>query len=285
MPGTKKALVLVAVLMALSGCFVRKRPVYVPATHPNHPPLTATKEQLIHRIHDASDPIESFLVRVDMSPSTGGLSKGVVTDYATLPGYIVYQRPDNLRVIGHDPVMNSTIFDMVSTGRKFRLYIPSKQRFIIGDNDAPPRSKNELENLRPGSFLAALMIDPPDPEKDITILEDDTTETRAVYILLVIRRVGDDYRLVRNVYFDRYTLQISRQKTFDASGRIASETNYSNWKNYGHAYFASDIDVKRPQENYEVELNVISMKINPPNVSADRFVLEQPPGTQLQEMR
>jgi hypothetical protein len=285
MPATERALVLVAVLVALTGCFVRKRVVFAPGSHPNQPPLTATKEQLIHRIHEASDPIESFLVRVDMSPSTGGPSKGVVTDYATLPGYIVYQRSDDLRVIVQDPVMSSTIFDMVSTGREFRLYIPSKQRFIIGDNGAPPRSKNELENLRPSTFLTALMVDPPDSEKDITILEDDTNETKAVYILLVIRRVGDDYRLVRNIYFDRYTLQISRQKTFDASGRIASETNYSNWKGYGHASFPSDIDIKRPQENYEVELNVISMKMNPPNVAADRFVLEQPQGTELHVLR
>ena len=89
----------------------------------------------------------------------------------------------------------------------------------------------------------------------------------------------------RNIYFDRYTLQIIRQKTFDPSGRIASETQYSNWKGYGHTSFASDIDIKRPQENYEVQLNVISMKMNPPNVTPDRFVLDQPPGTELQEVR
>lgn len=285
MPGARKAVVLIGALLALAGCFVRKRMVFVPGGHPNHPPLTATKDQLIRRIHDMSDPIESFLMRVNMSPSSGGASKGMVTDYATFPGYVVYQRPRDIRVIGQDPVMNNTIFDMVSRGREFRIYIPSKKRFIAGDNQAPPRSKNQLENLRPSAFLTALMIDPPDPETDISILEDDTSDTKAVYILLIVRRVGEEYRLVRNIYFDRYTLQIIRQKTFDPLGRMTSETQYSNWKGYGHTSFASDVDIKRPQENYEVQLNVINMKMNPPNVTSERFVLDQPPGTELQEVR
>jgi hypothetical protein len=123
MPGARKAVVLIAALLALVGCFVRKRVVFVSGGHPNHPPLTETKDQLIRRIHDMSDPIESFLMRVNMSPSSGGASKGVVTDYATFPGYVVYQRPRDIRVIGQDPLMNNTIFDMVSRGREFRIYI------------------------------------------------------------------------------------------------------------------------------------------------------------------
>lgn len=291
MSGTRKRLAMIGILLILlAGCFVRRRAVVTPGPHPGRPPLTATKEELIRRIHSASDPIKSFLMRVNMAPSTGSPYSGVITDYASTGAYILYLKgapdgPDEIRILGQDPLMSTTIFDMVSKGREFRIHIPRKNRFIVGDNEAPPRSKNELENMRPIAFLKALLIDPPDPETEITLLEDDTNEGKAVYVLLLIRRDGDQYRLVRNVYFDRYTLQIIRQKTFDPSGSIVSETAYSNWKGYDRISFPSDIDMKRPQENYEVQLNVISMKMNPSNVTPGRFVLDQPPGTQLVEVR
>jgi hypothetical protein len=270
------------VLMMLAGCFVRRRTVISTGPRPSHPPLTATKEELIHRLRDISNPVDSFLMKVNMVPSVGSQFAGVITDYATIGAYVLFQRPDDLRIIGQDPVMNHTIFDMVSSGREFRIYIPSKNLFVIGDNEAPPaKSKNALENLRPKAFLTALLIDPPDPETDIVLVEDDTNETKSVYILLIVRRDGDQYRLARNVYFDRYTMQVTRQKTFDSSGNIVSEAAYSNWKNYDGISFPSDMDFKRPQENYEVQMRVISMEMNPRNVTPDRFILKQPPGSRL----
>jgi len=286
MSGTQKRLaVILFTLVVLTGCLVRKREVITAGPHPSRPPLTATKEELIGRIHDTSDPIESFLMSVNLAPSTGSQYKGVITDYATVAAYILFQRPDDIRIIGQDPVMHTTLFDMVSSGSEFRIHIPRKNRFIIGDNQAPASSKNDLENMRPAAILKALLIDPPDPETEITLLEDDTNESKAVYILLIVRPDRDQYRLVRNVYFDRYTLQILRQKTFEPDGRITSETRYSNWKGYDRVSFPSDIDLKRPQENYEVQFHVISMKLNPSDVTPGKFLLEQPPGTQLQQLR
>ena len=291
MSGTRKRLAIIGItLILLAGCLVRRRAVVTPGPHPNRPPLTATKEELVRRIHSVSDPIERFLMRANLAPSAGSPYRGVITDYATIGAYILYLKgapdgPDEIRILGQDPLTSTTIFDMVSKGREFRIRIPRKNRFIIGDNEAPPRSRNELENMRPVAFLKALIIDPPDPEKEIALLEDDTNESKAVYILLLIRRDGDQYRLVRNVYFDRYTLQIIGQKTFDLFGQITSETIYSGWKGYGGISFPSDIDIKRPQENYEVQLNVISMKMNTSDVTPDKFILDQPPGTQLQEVR
>jgi hypothetical protein len=269
--------------LLLSGCFVRKRVVIASVPSPGHPPLIATKEELIRRIHDASDSNESFLMQVTMAASKGGQDHGVIIDYATIGGQILYRRPDQIRVIGQDPLMNTTIFDMVSKNSVFSLHIPSRNRFLVGDNDAPPASKNQWENMRPGAFLRALVIDPPDP--DSSLLENDTNDLKAVYILLMIRRDNDQFRLVRNIYFDRYTLDITRQKTFDLSGNSTSETTYSGWKRYGQASFPTNIDIKRPQENFEVQLSVTSMAMNSPNVTPEKFVLDQPTGTQLQQLQ
>jgi len=271
--------------LILTSCFVQHRVVKQPGATPNRPTLTATKEQLIERIHAASDPIQSFNMRADMAPSVGSLNGGELTDYATVRAFVLFRRPEDIRVVGLDPVVHSTtIFDMVSTGNEFRVSIPSKNRFIEGNNDAPPDSKNKLANLRPSAFLNALIIAPPNPD-DLTMVEDDTDETKATYILFMVRREGENLHLERAVYFDRHTLVIGRQKTFDAKGDTVSETKYSDWKQYGDIFFPSLIQIRRPQDGYEVTMTVIDMKINTADVTEDKFVLEQPAGSTLERLK
>ncbi len=249
------------------------------------PLLSARKEELIEKIHQISDPIQSFTMKTDMSPSVGSLYGGQVTDYPTISGFILFRKPDDIRVVGLDLVIHSTAFDMVSTGNEFRVSIPSRNQFIEGRNDAPATSKNKLENLRPAAFLTALLISPPDPNKDIVFVEDDTNETKAVYILKMIRRDGEQYHPVRNVYFDRYTLQINRQKTFDADGNILSETKYDGWAAHNGVQFPSSIDIERPKDGYEVVLHVTDLKINTPEITSEKFVLNAPPGAQIKHLQ
>jgi hypothetical protein len=282
----RKLLAILPVLcIFLSGCLVRRRVVAPAGEKIPRPLLTATKQELLQRIHLISDPIQSFTMKVDMSPSVGGIYGGQVTDYPTISGFIFFLRPDNIRVVGLDPVIHSTAFDMASTGNQFRVYIPVKSQFIEGKNDAPANSKNKLENLRPSAFLTALLINPPDPNTGITFVEDDTSETKAVYILMTIGHDGDHYYPVRNIYFDRYTLQINRQKTFDTEGEILSETRYSNWTNHKGIQFPSTIDIQRPKDGYELVLQVTDLKINGGDVTPAKFTLNQPPGSQLRRLQ
>lgn len=274
-------LVSLGVLLS-SSCLVRRRVVPLPGKpKENRPLLTATKEELIQRIHQASDPIQSFTIKADMAPSIGELYGGKVTDYATITGFVLFMRPDEIRVIGQDPVIHSTLFDMVSRGNDFRVSLPTKSQFVEGTNNAPATSANKLENLRPAAFLTSLLIMPPNGPNDLTVMEDDTNEEKAVYIVMVIHREGDKLRLVRNIYFDRYTLDINRQKTFDANGNITSDTKYAAWKPFNGIAFPTDIDIQRPQDGYELALTVLDMKINTPEVTAEKFVLNQPAGSKL----
>jgi hypothetical protein len=283
--GGKQLAVLVCVAAILSSsCLVRRRVVAPPGkTKENRPLRFASKHDLIQLIHNAWDPIQSFTMKADMAPSVGQLYGGQVTDYATITGFVLFRRPDEIRIIGQDPVIHSTLFDMVSTGNDFRVSLPTKNQFVIGANDAPATSKNKLENLRPAAFLTSLMIMPPG-EDDLTLIEDDTNETKAVYIVQVIHRDGDQLRLMRNIYFDRYTLAINRQKTFDANGYIKSDTKYAEWRVFGGTLFPTMIDVQRPQDGYELLLTVLDMKINTPEVTPEKFVLAQPPSATVKTL-
>jgi len=274
-------------LILLCSCFVRTRTVPPPGgARVNRPLLTATKEELVQRVRAVEEPIQSFSLRADISPSVGALYGGELTDYATIRASILYRKPDDIRIIGLDPVVHSaTIFDMVSTGRDFRVWIPSKNRFIEGDNEAPPSSTNKLENLRPTAFLTSLLIQPPDAKSDLTVREDDTDESKAIYILMIMRQEQGQLRVVRNIYFDRYSLEIVRQKTFTPTGEIVSETKYADWKPFGPASFPSTITIRRPLDGYEVVLDVVEMHINPPDVTNAKFILPQPAGSELHRLK
>jgi outer membrane lipoprotein-sorting protein len=268
-----------------SSCLVRTRTVAPPGKAVNLPLLKATRDELVQKVRDVSDRIKTFQMRVDLSPSVGALYGGQVTDYPTITGVVLFKRPDDIRVIGLDPVVHGTAFDMLSSGNDFRVSIPPKSEFVEGHNDTPANSPNKLENLRPDAFRTALLVAPPDLQTDIIILADDTNETKAVYILHCIRHEGEEYKLVRNLYFDRHSLKLSRQKTFDAQGYIKSDTKYSDWREYAGVPFPASIDIQRPQDGYELLLKVTDMKMNISDLGADRFVLEQPAGSQLKILK
>src|ERR1700693_6240821 len=93
-------------LMVLSSCLVRRHEVAPAAARQNRPLLTATKDELIQRVHDVSDPIQSFLMKTDLSPSITNPSEQAVTEYATIGVYVVFGNPDEIRVMGQDAVVH-----------------------------------------------------------------------------------------------------------------------------------------------------------------------------------
>lgn len=263
---------------------MRRRQVVAPGKTVNVPLLKATKEELLQRIAAVYDPVRSFQAKVDMSASVGEIYGGKVTDYATISGYVLFLKPDKIRVIGLDPVIHSTLFDMVSVANDFKVSLPPKSQFFLGANDAPANSKDKLQNLRPVAFLNALLIRTPDP-KDQVIFLDDTNEAKAVYILEFVRSEADGLKILRNVYFDRHTLEISRQKTFDLNGYITSDTIYAGWNTFAAVPFPTTVDIQRPQDGYEVQLRIAEMKMNEPSVADEKFVLTPPPGAQIKELK
>lgn len=282
-----RLLLLLSLAVALTpGCFVRHRAVTASSKGPIRPLIAASKDELIRRLHNVSDPIQSFLMTADLSPSVLDPSKGTATDYATVSAYVLFRKPDDIRILGRDPVIGSTIFDMVSNGSEFRVSIPTRKRFIIGSNTAPPTSGNKLENLRPQALVASLIVSAPDPNKDWALMENDME--RALYILLIVGHDHDEPNepvLVRQIYFDGHSLQITRQKTFEASGMIVSDSKYSDWKMFDGIPYPTNIDIQRPKDNYEVQLSVVSMKINTADLTSDKFVLKQPPDYEVRELK
>ena len=126
------ALALLAVL-PLTGCLFRSHKIEPPV---NSVQLkTATQQELIDYINTQAARIQSMQATVDIDTTVGGVKKGKVTDYQEIRGYVLARKPAMLRMIGLMPIVRNKAFDMVSDGQDFKLWIPPKNRFVVGRND------------------------------------------------------------------------------------------------------------------------------------------------------
>ena len=282
------ALVLL-VILPMSGCLFRSRKVPVRAALANL--LTATREQLVARINSEAAKIHSLNATVDIDTSVGGSTKGKITEYQEIRGYILLRQPDMLRMIGLMPIVRTRAFDMVSDGNEFKLWIPPKNRFVIGRNNViNPSATQPLENLRPQHIMDALLLHEIDPQNEIAVLENGTetvTDPRTKkqieqpdYIIDVIRRGEQGWFLSRKIVFNRTDLQPDRQIVYDKNGWVATDARYEDFKNSEGVLFPYQIQIWRPQEEYSIVLNFVKTTFNQP-LTDQQFALTQPPGSQL----
>jgi hypothetical protein len=171
---------------------------------------------------------------------------------------------------------------MVSDGTNFKLYVPARNRFLVGRNEIDQPSPNKLENLRPQHFLEALLVRPVDANRDKLLLENFTDEDNAFYVLHVVHvNGGGELQLDRTIWFNRYNLTLARQLIFDTAGNILTDARYTDWRPYDNVAYPKHIEINRPRDEYAVVIDIVKMDINK-GVSDDKFVLDQPEGTTLQ---
>jgi outer membrane lipoprotein-sorting protein len=270
--------------LAFSSCFARRRGFTRPGGKTTQTLLVADRDTLLRVVARQYAAVHDFNATVDMVPAQGSAEKNHITEYKDVRAFILFRKPADIRIIGLLPVVRSKAFDMVSNGTTFRLYLPTKSRFITGHNETRELSDNKLENLRPHQFLDALVVRPVDAQAVKLLLENFTDEDNAFYIVHEIHETPDgQLHLLRTIWFNRLDLQLARQLIFDGSGNIMSDARYSEWKAYDNVPFPKHIEINWPREESAVVIDVVKMDINK-GVSDDKFVLEQPEGTTLQDL-
>jgi hypothetical protein len=254
---------------------------------------TATLQDLVGRVNSSSALINTLNATVDIQASTGGARVGKITEYQEIRGYILARKPGWLRMVGLFPVLRNRAFDMVSDGFRFKLSIPSKNRFIVGSNEIAQPSQQPLENLRPQHIYDSLLLRPIDPESDIAVLEQEnrtitipnskTTVVQPEYVLDIVSRGVKGWFLSRKLYFSRTDLEPYRQVVFDQNGSIATDARYEDFQNYEGVEFPSHIRIRRPQEQYSVDLSILKLTANSA-LTDEQFVLNQPPGAEVVQL-
>lgn len=283
-----RLVIALTVLAPLSGC-LRSHPVESRIS--TAPLKEATEAELVERINSQAARIQTLNATVDISTAVGGWTKGKITQYQTISGYILLRKPKMLRMIGLLPVVHSRAFDMVSNGETFELSIPPKNRFIMGRNDVVTHNINQpLENLRPQNILNALLMREIDTSNEISVLENsyetipDPKKKKELqqpdYEILVIRRNDGGWYLSRKIIFSRIDLEPREQIVYDERGYVASDVHYRNFGDHDGIDFPSQVDIWRPQEEYAINLTFQKLTFNQP-LTNEQFALQQPPGAQV----
>jgi outer membrane lipoprotein-sorting protein len=282
------ALVLLTVL-PLTGCLFRSHKVEPPVTTVQL--KTATQQELIDYINTQAAAIQTMQATVDIDTTVGGVNKGKVTDYEEIRGYVLARKPAMLRMIGLMPIVRNKAFDMVSDGQAFKLWIPTKNRFVVGRNDVVTHDPAQpMENLRPQHIYDALLLRRVDPLNEIAVMENDTElvtdakshkVSRADYEVDVIHKGEHGWTLSRKIVFSRTDLLPHRQLLYDDAGNVTTNAIYNNYKKSDNGIqFPWQIEIARPQEEYDITLNIVKLDLNQP-LPDDKFILEQPVGADV----
>ena len=107
---------LVAAIAA--GCAVSKKTAVKPGEAPA-PLENATKEQLVEKYNNMVQAIQSLNAAVTMKLTAGTAYTGVIEQYHEVKGFILAQRPANIRAIGQTTVVRINIFAIVSDRTTF----------------------------------------------------------------------------------------------------------------------------------------------------------------------
>jgi outer membrane lipoprotein-sorting protein len=279
----------------LTGCSLfpttRKLPV------PKAPSITQTvaPEELVAQLSQRWTELSSLTAKVDIQLSVLKTEKGEATDYTTIGGVILIRKPEMLRVYGRYPVIGTRMFDMVSDGRKFTLYVPHNNKEYKGSNTVTKKSASLIENMRPGFFFDAMVVRGLDPSDEYMVTADTVTVEDTArkhlysvpeYILSVMRpKPGTQERkAVRRVYFHRDDLLPYQQDVYDGEGNLETQVTYAAYQEFDSTKYPSAMTIKRPLDEFQIVLTVESVKENQA-LEDNQFVINDiPEGTQIQQL-
>jgi outer membrane lipoprotein-sorting protein len=252
------------------------------------PMLQATEPQLISAYNAQAGAVKTINATVRMTPVAGSAYSGVIQEYHEVGGFILMARPEMIRIIGQAPLVAKNIFDMVSDGRTFRIFIPSKNQFLVGSTSVERAAKSPIENLRPQHILDGFFWPELPPGAPVLFEQFDALPDH-YYVLTLLRKVGSDLEIDRKIWFDRADLHIARVQIYGPAGRLDADIAYSDWEPTGGAaasasaadvLFPRQVTIRRPQQDYQLTVTITKLTLNAA-VPAERFELAQPAGSQL----
>jgi outer membrane lipoprotein-sorting protein len=250
----------------------------------------ATREELLEKYNAFASSVKSLNATVELKTTAGSQYSGLIQEYHEVKAFLLAARPANVRMVGQAPLIGKTIFDMASDGKEFRVWLPTKNKFLVGDVRLERNSEKPLENLRPQHLLDALLW--PEIRKEETVLIEEFNDETARYYVLTVLRGGYTTEIYRKIWFDRTDLNVVRLQSYGPKGALLSDVHVSDWQPLtgtatdasaavnGPQSFPRAIRIDRPRDDYRLDLQVTKIELNV-DLAADRFQLSQPPNSEL----
>lgn len=250
----------------------------------------ATSEELLDKYNAFASSVKSLNATVELKTTAGSKYSGLIQEYHEVKAFLLASRPANVRMVGQAPVIGKTIFDMTSNGKEFRVWLPTKNKFLVGEVAAERNSDKPLENLRPQHLLDALLW--AEIRKEETVLLEEFNDENSRYYVLTVLRGGYSKEIFRKIWFDRADLNVVRLQSYGPKGVLLSDVRFSDWQPLadqtagattsagGPQAFPRALRIDRPHDDYRLDLQVSKIDLNV-DLSAERFQLAQPENSEL----
>jgi hypothetical protein len=246
----------------------------------------ATREELLGKYNAFAASIKTLNATVELKTTAGSQYSGLIQEYHEVKAFLLAARTANVRMVGQAPLIGKTIFDMASDGKEFRVWLPTKNKFLVGEVGLERNSEKPLENLRPQHLLDALLW--PEIRKEETVLIEEFNDQNSRYYVLTVLRGGYRTEIYRKIWFDRADLNVVRLQAFGPKGVLLSDVHFADWQPLtdssapaatGPQTFPRTIRMDRPHDDYSLNLQITKIELNVE--LGDRFQLAQPPNSDL----
>src|ERR1700751_1307743 len=242
----------------------------------------ASREELLDKYNAFAASLQTVNSTVELKTTAGSQYSGLIQEYHEVKAFLLASRPAKVRMVGQAPVIGKTIFDMPSNGKEFRVWLPTKNKFLVGDVRLERNSEKPLENLRPQHLLDALLW--PEIRKEEAVLIEEFNDENSRYYVLTVLRGGYTMEIYRKIWFDRADLNVVRLQSFGPKGLLLSDVHLSDWQSItdipataaavagSPQTFPRAIRIDRPHDDYSLSLQVTKIDLNVES-AADRFQL------------
>ena len=234
-------------------------------------------------LEEKSKQIRTLQATVALDASGGAMTTGVLTEYRQTKGFVIVDRPSHIRIKAQAPLALATVFDMVSDGKQYRVSIPLKNKFIVGNANTAGKEKNPILNLRPQHIVNALFVDivPYLANSQVRSTLEEAVDGRHSYYVFSFINIGENTaQLMEKLWIDRTNLEVTRKQIFGTDGKVDTDVQYSGYELQGDVAFPSVILIQRPTDDYSLKMTFQKTSVNE-RLAADSFNLEQPQGAEL----
>jgi hypothetical protein len=251
---------------------------------------TLNRQELTQLLQRRVDEVRTLQVASLKAFFSGGdQATGKIESYMGVPGYLLAERPNSLRITLQNPVTKSSLADVASDGKELALWIPSKNKFIFGSVDLERVSdasvaQNPLANLRPQHIVPALLFEPlTESDSEQLVLEEETDGLAKYYILSVLKAGEGRLRLMRRIWIERASLNVRRERYYQEDGVVLSEIRYLRYRDFDGVTLPDRIELQRSLDHYSLKLELERVKVNPP-IQPNVFQLNRIPGAELVDL-
>jgi hypothetical protein len=246
----------------------------------------AAREELLEKYNAIASGVNTVNSTVELKTTAGSKYSGLIQEYHEVKAFLLASRPANVRMVGQAPVIGKTIFDMASDGNEFRVWLPTKNKFLVGEVALERTSEKPLENLRPQHLTEALLWQ--EIRKEETVLLEEFNDENARYYVLTQLRGGRSTEIYRKIWFDRADLSVVRLQFFGPRGVLLSDVHYADWQpltdaplpTSGPTQFPRTVRIDRPHDDYKLDIQITKIALNR-EMEAARFQLAQPANAEL----